>query len=129
MRFPKLLPVSLLAAAWLLVGCGPPPNVTATGTVVQGGQPIKLGPTGVIQITLKPDVPADKEFTTIPGRCENGNFTIPNVPPGKYVIGIEILDPNPMSDKLNGKLTYNYSPIKREIDGKAPLTIDVAKPQ
>ena len=121
---------SLGAAACLAVGCGPPPTVTATGTILRNKQPIPLSPTGVIQITLKPDVPADQQYTTIPGRCEpDGTFTIPDVKPGRYVFGIEVLDPTPQTDKLNGTLNYANSKIKRDIDGKAPIAIDLAKPE
>ena len=117
-------------ALCLVVGCGPPPTVTATGKVLRNGQPIALSSTGVIQLALKPPIPADQQFTTIPGRCEqDGSFTIPDVPPGRYVFGIEILDPTPQIDKLNGTLNYMNSKIKRDIDGKAPISIDVAKPE
>jgi hypothetical protein len=120
----------VVAACWLATGCGPPPTVTATGTVVRSGKVIPLSKTGVIQVTLKPDVPADQQFTTITGRTDaSGNFSIPGVPPGRYIIGIEQLDPNPMSDKLDGALTYGNSKIKRDIDGKTPIKIDLAKPE
>jgi hypothetical protein len=87
-------------------------------------------PTGVIEIVLRPDLPADQQYTTIPGRCEpDGSFSIPNVPPGKYVFGVAINDPTPQTDKLNGALNYLNSKIKRDVDGKTPITIDVAKPE
>jgi len=119
-----------LAACLVTIGCGPPPNVTATGTVLQSGKPVAMSPQGVVQVTLKPDVPPDKEFTTRVGRCDaSGKFEILDVPPGPYIVGIEQLDPTPMSDKLGGRLTYGNSKIKREVDGKTPLTIDLAKPE
>lgn len=123
--------VSLGSLLALSAGCGPPPNVTATGKVLRNGQPIAMsGPNGIIQLTLKPDVAADQQFTTIPGRCEpDGSFSIPDVPPGPYVFGVEILDPTPQTDKLGGSLNYLNSKIKRNVDGKAPIAIDVAKPE
>lgn len=118
------------AACWLAAGCGPPSNVTVTGSVLKSGKPIPLSPTGIIQVTLKPDVPPDQQYTTYSGRTDaTGNFTILEVPRGKYVVGIEQLDPTPMSDKLDGRLAFNNSKIKREVDGKTPITIDLAKPE
>jgi hypothetical protein len=52
-----------------------------------------------------------------------------DVPPGDYVVGIRQLDPDPMTDKLGDRLSYNNSKIKRKIDGKTPISIDLAKPQ
>ncbi|HZN36655.1 MAG TPA: hypothetical protein VFB80_22655 [Pirellulaceae bacterium] len=121
---------AMLSLAWL-AGCGPPPNVTAKGTVLRNNQPVKMmSPNGFIQVTLKPDVPPNQEFTTKVGRCNpDGTFEVLDVPPGRYVVGIEHLDPNPVSDMLEGKLTYNFSKIKREVDGKTPILIDLAKPE
>lgn len=114
----------------LLTGCGPPPNVTVVGSIVREGKPLALSPTGVVQVTIKPDVAPDQEFTTYVGRCNaSGKFEILDVPPGRYVFGIEQLDPTPQNDKLNGALTYGNSKIKREIDGKAPVAIDLAQPE
>ena len=59
----------------------------------------------------------------------SGIFEVFEVPPGKYRIGIEILDPTPQDDKLGGKMTANFSPIVRDVDGKTPIDIDLAKPQ
>jgi hypothetical protein len=121
---------ALVPLVWIAAGCNKEHNVTATGKVLRNNQPIKLSPTGVIQVTLKPDVPPDKEFTTKVGRCNpDGSFEVLDVPPGRYVVGIEQLDPNPMSDVLNGKLTFNFSKIKREVDGKTPILIDLSKPE
>jgi hypothetical protein len=79
---------------------------------------------------LLPDVGADEQYTTRVGRCEkDGTFEIPEVPPGKYRIGIEQFDPNPQIDKLNGAFRAGDSKIIREIDGKAPVVIDLAKPK
>jgi hypothetical protein len=118
--------ISLIA---LLMGCGPPRNITVVGSVVRDGKPLALSSTGVVQVTIKPDVGPDQEFTTYVGRCDAaGKFEIQDVPPGRYVFGIEQLDPTPQNDKLNGALTYGNSKIKRDLDGKAPVAIDLAKP-
>jgi hypothetical protein len=120
----------LLSLCLVANGCGPPPNVTVVGTVLRDGKPIPLSKNGIIEITLKPDVPPDKEFTTKMGRCDpSGKFEVLDVPPGPYIVGIRQLDPDPMTDKLGDKLSYNNSKIKREVDGKTPVVIDLAKPE
>jgi len=114
----------------LVAGCGPPPNVTVTGTILKGGQPIQVSPTGVLQVTLRPDVGEDEEYTSKIGECDRaGSFRITDVPPGKYKVGIEQFDPTPQIDKLNGAFHPGSSKIKRDIDGKVPLSIDLAKPE
>ena len=119
-----------LLAALLLGGCGKPSNVTVTGTILQGDKPIAVSSTGVVQVTLKPDVPEGMEFTTYVGRCDpgTGQFEVLDVPPGKYKVGIEQLDPTPQQDKLQGAHSVNSTKIIREIDGKSPLVIDLARP-
>jgi hypothetical protein len=121
---------AVLLVVLLLGGCAPPANVTVTGTILQGDKPIAVSSTGVVQVTLKPDVPEGTEFTTYVGRCDSstGQFEVLDVPPGKYKIGVEQLDPTPQQDKLQGAHSVNNSKIIREIDGKSPLMIDLAKP-
>jgi hypothetical protein len=111
------------------VGCDGPKTVTAKGSVVKDGQPIPLSKTGVIQVILQPDVGPDVQYNTYPGRCDAaGKFEIVEVPPGRYKVGIEILDPTPQDDKLRGQMVAANSKIIREIDGKAPIAIDLSKP-
>jgi hypothetical protein len=124
----RLLIAASLAA--LLLGCGPPPNITVTGTVLKDGKPLVVGPTGVLQVTLMPDVGPDEDYTSIRGECDReGHFTIQDVPPGKYKVGVEQFDPTPQVDKLNGAFHPGLGKFKREIDGKAPLEIELAKPE
>jgi hypothetical protein len=119
-----------LAAVLLVGGCNRGPGtVTATGTVLEKGKPIVLSSTGVVQVTLIPDVLPGTEFTSYVGRCdEEGNFEVIDVPAGTYRIGIEVLDPTPQVDKLGGAFSMNNTKITREVDGKTPLTIDLAEP-
>lgn len=123
--------VALLALAAISPGCNRgPQTVTVTGKIVRGGQPIAVGPTGYVQVMLLPDVGADEQYTTRVGRCEkDGTFVIPEVQPGKYKIGVEQLDPTPQSDKLNGAFRAGDSKIIRDVDGKTPIEIDLAKPE
>jgi hypothetical protein len=125
---------SVLAVTLMILapaaGCNPQPRtVTVTGSVLRGGQPIAVSNTGYVQIMLLPDVGADAQYTTRVGRCEkDGTFVIPEVPPGKYKIGIEQFDPNPQIDKLNGAFRAGDSKVIRDLDGKTPINIDLAKP-
>lgn len=126
----RALIIGLLSAGSLLAGCGKQANVTVKGTVVRDGQPIAVSKTGVLQVTLRPDVPEGEQYTSKIGECDRatGAFVIPDVPPGKYKIGVEQYDPSPQIDKLGGKMRPDNSKIVRDIDGKTPLTIDLAKP-
>ncbi|WP_425614421.1 hypothetical protein NA78x_004288 [Anatilimnocola sp. NA78] len=113
-------------------GCGGVKNVTVTGQVLRNKQPIALSPTGAIQVTLIPDVPAGTPYTTFPARPDpsTGKFEVSDVPPGNYKIAVELFDPNPtVGDKLRGAFSADKTPFKRQVDGKAPVDIDLAKPE
>jgi hypothetical protein len=122
--------VGLIAAAWYCSGCQGNRNVTVEGTVLKNGQPIAVSPTGYVQVTLHPDAGPDAQFTPRIAECDRatGKFAIRDVLPGKYKIGVEQFDPNPQIDKLNSAFRADTGRIIREIDGKAPLVIDIAKP-
>jgi hypothetical protein len=117
------------ACALFLSGCGTK-LVTVKGTVVNSAQPLTLGPTGSILLTLVPDVPEGTPYTTYPGYPDaSGKFEIKEVPPGKYKVAVEVNDPLPGDDKLKGKFSVKNTTIKREVvDEKTPLTIDLASP-
>jgi hypothetical protein len=121
----------LAAALFFQAGCNRQTNVKVTGTVLRGGQPLKVSPTGVVRVMLKPDVGEGEPFTPKMGDCdrETGKFEIPDVRPGKYKIGVQQFDPTPQVDKLNGGFVPDKGKIVREIDGKTPLTIDLDKPE
>jgi hypothetical protein len=122
--------VGLVVILFISAGCNRRRTVTVTGRIVRGGQPIALSPTGYIQVTLRPDVSADEQFTDSIGRCDkDGSFKILEVPPGKYRVAIQQFDPTPQTDKLNWVYAPDSTKIIREIDGKAPLTVDLAKPE
>jgi hypothetical protein len=125
------------AAVWLLVGlvifcgCGKKSNlVTVTGSVLRNGQPIPLSKNGYIQVTLQPDIDPGKAFTPRIAECDKttGKFEIRDIPAGKYKVGVQQFDPDPTSDKLKGAFHVDNGKIIREIDGKTPLDIDLAKP-
>lgn len=114
-----------------LAGCGGPAPVTVTGTVRgKDGKPIEVSKTGVVQITLVPDVAPGTHFTTKVGRAgPDGKFEITDVLPGKYKVAVQVNDPGPIDDKLKGEFSPENTKIVREIDGKAPLTIDLSRPE
>jgi len=129
LRFRLLALVVVVSAALCCAGCKRETNVTVTGRVLKNGQPLAIGPTGNVQITLVPDLPPDEHYTSRIGECDKeGNFTITNVKPGRYKIGVEQFDPNPQMDKLNGAFTAAGGKITRDLDGKAPVVIELTKP-
>jgi hypothetical protein len=120
--------IALLLAALLPVGCARK-KVTVSGKVVRSGQPIAVSKTGIVRVTLVPIVDAGSHFTTYPSKTKpDGSFEISNVPRGKYRIAVEVLDPTPRHDALGGVFSPRSSKIERDIDGKAPLQVDITQP-
>ena len=126
------------AAAWLLVavavyvGCGKRnKTITVTGSVVRNGQPLALSKNGYVQVTIQPEVDPGKAFTPRIAECDKatGKFEIPNVPAGKYKVGVQQFDPDPTTDKLKGAFFVDTGKIVRDLDGKTPIDIDLAKPE
>ena len=123
-------------ASWLIVyaalgalasGCGSG-KVKVTGKVTNAGQPLATH-TGHVQVMLVPDVAPGTPSTNIPAIVNpDGSFAIDDVPPGKYKVAVEQQD-TPMSDGLGGLFNDQNTKIVRDIDGKAPLNIDVSKPE
>jgi len=129
LRFQATALLLAFVAVALCTGCKRESNITVTGRVLKNGQPLAVGPTGNVQITLVPDVSADEHYTSSIGECDKqGNFTIPNVKPGRYKIGVEQFDPTPQTDKLNGAFMAAGGKIIRDLDGKAPVVIELTKP-
>jgi hypothetical protein len=107
-------------------GCGSG-KVKVTGKVTKGGTPL-ASTTGHVQVKL---IPADAKanYTTYPAIANpDGTFEIPDITPGKYKVAVEQQD-TPMSDGLGGAFNDQNTRIVRDIDGKAPLNIDVSKPE
>jgi hypothetical protein len=121
---------TLLVLCVLLPGCAGVRKVKITGKVHNNGQPLKITDgKGLIRVTLLTDVPQGQPYDTFFGESRtDGSFEIPDVPVGKYKIGIEHLDPSPQEDQLQGKFSPQNTPIRRELDGKEPLNLDVSKP-
>jgi hypothetical protein len=119
----------MLGAANLVVGCSGPKMVAAKGRVVSGGQPLKVGEKGVLQVILVPEgLEQSVDLTTFPANVDNqqGTFDVyGGVPPGRYKFIIQWLDPYPLTDKLKDKFSMEKSPIVLEVTGE-PLEIDIA---
>ena len=117
-----------------LVVCLPPAgceksSMTVKGTVLRDKKPIPVSATGVVQVTLIPDVPPGTPYTTFIGRCNpDGTFEVLGVKPGKYKVAVEQFDPSPQTDKLEGAYSPTKTTIVREVDGKKPIEIDLANP-
>jgi len=124
-RFGRILLVLVLTAA--LAGCSTRRPITVKGKVLNKGAPLAVARAGV-QVTLVPVDPQTSSSNRV-GRAEpDGSFTIEDVPPGKYRVAVEQFDPTPMVDKLGGAFSPAKTKIVREVDGKAPLDIDLSKP-
>jgi len=110
-------------------GCSPK-KVKVTGTVLKNGKPLEVSKAGV-EVILIPEAVEKAQATNFPTRLEaDGTFAVADVPPGKYKIAVQQLD-NPTdqrSDRLKGAFSPEKTAIRRDIDGKTPLTIDVDKP-
>src|SRR5262245_61761292 len=120
--------VVALAVCLLPAGCEKGPS-TVKGTVLRDKKPIPVSATGVVQVTLIPDVPPGTPFTTYIGRCNpDGTFEVLGVKPGKYKVAVEQFDPSPQTDKLEGAFSATKTTIVRDIDGKKPVEIDLANP-
>jgi hypothetical protein len=119
------------ACGLTLTGCSGETLVEAKGKVTYRGAPIKLGPRGVLEVSLIPEQHDERgEYTSFTAEVNyaDGAFEVPGkVPPGKYRISVQQLDPYPMNDKLKGAFHMDRSPIVREVTGE-PIEIDVSKP-
>jgi len=119
-----ILGLSLLFAE----GCSGSRLVIVKGKITRDGQPIEVSQTGIIRVTLIPDVPAETQFTTYPTKAQpDGAFSIEKVPVGRYKVAIEQLDPTPREDKLAGAFSVRNTQIVRDVDGKSALAIDLSK--
>jgi hypothetical protein len=105
--------------------------VEAKGRVVKGGQPLKLGPQGSLQVVFYPQAREERgEFSTYPATVNysDGTFAVEEkIPAGTYHISVQQLDPYPFVDKLQGAFFGEQSPIVREVTGE-PIEVDLDKP-
>jgi len=127
----RAVALGLLAGLVVCCGCGKKTNfVTVTGSVLRNGKPLPVSKNGYVQVTLQPDVDPGTPFTPRLAECDKatGKFEIRDLPAGKYKVGVQQFDPDPTTDKLKGAFYVDTGKIVRDLDGKEPLTIDLAKP-
>jgi hypothetical protein len=114
----------------LLVGCGK--GVVVKGKVTDNGQPLTVSDKGVLTIAFHAD---DTTKAVYPADVKkDGTFEVPGpekkgVPPGKYHIVIQQMDPYPKTDKLKGKFAPGKTAIVREVAPGKEIDIDVSKPE
>lgn len=131
-----LMTCRVLSLRWLplllalaVLGCAPG-KVKVTGKVLHNGKPLSVSKTGYVQVKLIPAVEPGQPYTSLPTRAaDDGTFEFPAVMPGRYRIAVEQFDPTPQQDKLQGKFSEKATPLVRTINGSAPLTLDLAKPE
>ena len=97
------------------------------GKLSQGGMPIELKKSAVIQITFYPDSADEKNVTSFPADFDRESFTykIAAVPVGKYKVSVVLLDPYPNNDKLKGAYSSKKTPLSCNLQGNTVFDIDI----
>jgi len=128
-----LLFVPCLVLCLAASGCGGGGS-KVTGKVVNNGQPFSLSDKGLIQLLFIPEGHDQGQQFPASTNKPDGSFEVAGpegkgLPPGKYRISVQVFDPYPTTDKLDGKFLKEKSPIVKDISGSQSITIDVAKPE
>ena len=120
-----------LFATLLVSGCGGAKVVKVEGKLSQGGMPIELKKSAVIQIIFYPDSADEKNVTSFPADFDRESFTykIPAVPVGKYKVSVVLLDPYPNNDKLKGAYSSKKTPLSCNLQGNTVFDIDIPRIQ
>ena len=118
-----------LFATLLVSGCGGAKVVKVEGKLSQGGMPIELKKSAVIQIIFYPDSADEKNVTSFPADFDRESFTykIPAVPVGKYKVSVVLLDPYPNNDKLKGAYSSKKTPLSCNLQGNTVFDIDIPR--
>lgn len=154
----RLQGVVLVAASSLLLGCGSEKVVPVRGKIVDKGQPyraqLNVNPdlippgeeelAGLVTVTFYPVQDENQPIANEEGEVEvggysavvheDGSFTVPGpkgkgLPPGKYRITLQHLDPRTQQDVLKHRFSPASSRITREVTNpEAELVFDVGKP-
>jgi len=131
MRTRLLSTVLLLLAVCLISGCGGRKQVK--GKIVSGGQPVTVSEKGRIILSFVSEGGSDTTVYNADTK-NDGTFTIigpenKGIPPGKYKVQVQALDPYSSSggtDKFGGKYAPGKSTLVVDV-GSGELTIDVGK--
>jgi len=116
-----------LFATLLISGCGGIKVVKVEGKFSQGGMPIELKKSAVIQIIFYPDSTDEKNVTSYPADFDRESFTykIAAIPVGKYKISVVLLDPYPNNDKLKGAYSSKVTPLNCNLQDNTVFDIDI----
>jgi len=116
-----------LFATLLISGCGGIKVVKVEGKFSQGGMPIELKKSAVIQIIFYPDSTDEKNVTSYPADFDRESFTykIAAIPVGKYKISVVLLDPYPNNDKLKGAYSSKVTPLSCNLQDNTVFDIDI----
>jgi len=111
----------------LAFGCGGGGGAVK-GKVLRGGQPIKVGDKGMVQVRF---IAEDNGYTA--PVAADGSFTLTGnegkgIPAGKYKIAVLAYDPYPTKDLLGGKFSAMATPINRDVKPGDEVVIDLDKP-
>ena len=102
------------------------------GKVVKDGQPLKLGPKGMLIVKLYADSDAEGAAPFGTDAKPDGTFEVigktrEGVPPGKYRVAVEIIDPYPGKDQLGGRFSPKQTKLTKEIKDASEIVIDIGK--
>jgi hypothetical protein len=115
----------LLVVVGLVAGCGG--KHTVTGKVTRGGQPIAWQTES--NLLLVHFAPVDRKNNTSLFTAETdtaaATYVIKNVPSGKYLVAVHLLDPSPKIDALSFAYNLVNSPLQFEVTGDAEYNIDL----
>ena len=128
--------VALLALTF--AGCqqnSGPVTVPLQGSLLMNGQPLEvkgreigLGQVALEFIPADDTGPAPQVFGVKADTA--GKFAFAGgIKPGKYKVAVYQWDPYPNVDRLQGAYSKERTTIVREVDGKSPIDIDLAKLQ
>lgn len=120
------------------VGCQQstgPVTVPLQGSLLMNGQPLEvkgrdigLGQVALEFIPVDDTSPTPQVFGVKADAAGKFSFA-GGIKPGKYKVAVYQWDPYPNVDKLQGAYAKEKTPIIREVDGKSPIDIDLAKLQ
>lgn len=115
-----------------LLGCGAsePGKVTATGQLLKKGQPLRIGNQVFTQMVFypQPETKDVKTYNTYSAMLNpDGSFAVADIPPGKYLIALELI--GDAGDLCSGLFKKDNSKLIRDVTGKGSIQIDITKPK
>ncbi len=125
--FPRAAAQALLGLLLLAATVGCAGKYTVSGKVTRGGKPIAWQTESNLLLVHFAPVDREKNRALFPAKTDTSacTYTIKDVPAGKYLVAVHLLDPAPKIDALN--LAYNlvHSPLTYEVTGNAVHDIDL----